>query len=97
MKPTDKFSLTKELEAKLGMIPDAVFADLVKALKLNGKDVESLNDSELKIFEFFRVKGNQYGVAATVLTKLNDENVNFQQQKNDVTDRVYGTVSVVVT
>jgi hypothetical protein len=58
---------SEELEAKLGFIPDSVFADLTKALSLNGRIVASLDRDETEVFTFFRDQGQQYGVAASVV------------------------------
>lgn len=59
-------ALPPELIDKLGMIPDSTFADLVKALRLTGRLVATLDREETRVFTFFREHGHKYGVSASV-------------------------------
>lgn len=63
---------TPELEAMLGMIPDAVLADLAKALGLNGRAFSTLDPAEQAAIEFFRKHGHKYGVVASVQDEKGD-------------------------
>lgn len=59
-------ALPPELIDKLGMIPDSTFADLVKALRLSGRLVATLDAEEKRVFTFFCEHGQKYGVSASV-------------------------------
>ncbi|MPQ69460.1 hypothetical protein [Pseudomonas sp. MWU12-2323] len=62
MKTNDPRVSTPEFIAMLGMVPDWVMADLVKALNFNGRTVGTLDPDEKKVFDFFRENGRKYGV-----------------------------------
>lgn len=96
----DANAFPPELVAKLGMIPDAVMADLVKALRLNGLDFAMLDPAELELFDFFRKQGRKYGVVASIVSAADPAELakaNSQQQEDEIMRRVNSTVSVVLS
>jgi hypothetical protein len=89
-----------ELDAMLGKIPDAVIADLWKALRLNGKVFAMLDPGELEVFDFVRKHGRKYGVVATVMSEADPAELakaGSLQQKDEIMRRVNSTVSVVLS
>ncbi|MBJ2202653.1 hypothetical protein P5706_36505 [Pseudomonas sp. ChxA] len=89
-----------ELVAKLGLIPDSVMADLVKALPLHGLNFAMLKPAELEVFDFFRQQGRKYGVAASVVSDADPaelENATSQQHQDEIMRRANSSVSVVLS
>lgn len=89
-----------ELVAMLGTIPDAVMADLVKALRLDGRVFAMLDPGELEVFDFFRKQGHKYGVVATIVSETDPAELakaSSQLHKDEIMRRVNSTVSVVLS
>lgn len=98
-KTNDPNAFPPELIAMLGIIPDAVMADLVKALRLNGRVFAMLDPYELKVFDFFRKQGHKYGVVASIISAEDSAELakaSSQSQKDEIM-RVNSTVSVVLS
>nr|WP_192963299.1 hypothetical protein [Pseudomonas fluorescens]CEK42099.1 hypothetical protein PQBR57_0146 [Pseudomonas fluorescens SBW25] len=96
-KITNSNAFPPELDAMLGKIPDAVIANIVKALKLNGKVFAMLDPAELEVFDFFRKYGPKYGVVATIVSESRHAELakaSSTQQEDEIMRRVNGTVSV---
>lgn len=95
----DKIAFPRELDAKLGIIPDAVLADLAKALTLNGRVFAMLDADELEVFNFFRKHGRKYGVTATVISAADPADMakcSSQEGEDETMRLVNSTVSVTV-
>lgn len=61
-----------ELEAMLGLVPDAFLAQLQKALVLNGRTFSTLDPDELKAFDYVRAHAAKYGITAGVQDERSD-------------------------
>jgi hypothetical protein len=97
--PSDQNAFPPELVAKLGIIPDAVLADLAKALTLNGRIFAMLDADELEVFNFFRKHGRKYGVTATVISAADPADLakcSSQEDKDETMRLVNSTVCVTV-
>ncbi|MFL1449149.1 hypothetical protein ACI77O_12210 [Pseudomonas tritici] len=97
--PNGSKSFPPELIAKLGIIPDAVMADLVKALRLDGKVFAMLDPGELEVFNFFRNQGRKYGVEASIVSPADVAELataKSQEHQDETNRQVNSTVRVVV-
>lgn len=92
-------ALPPELIAKLGLIPDYVIADLVKALPLHGRNFATLKPAELELFDFFRQQGRKYGVAASVISDAGEAELAnaSSQQQDEIMRQANSSVSVVLS
>jgi hypothetical protein len=90
---TKKMTFPDELIPLLGIIPDAVMANLVEALSLNGRDFATLKPDQLKVFDFFQTQGEKYGVVATVVGAEKPEEIAVAGAQAGAT----GIVSVVLS
>ncbi|WP_439126225.1 MAG: hypothetical protein ACNJA3_28055 (plasmid) [Pseudomonas rhizophila] len=89
-----------ELVPKLGLIPDSVMADLVKALPLHGQNFAMLKPADLEVFDFFRKQGRKYGVVASIVSDADPVELaktSSQQQQDEVMRRANSSVSIVLS